>query len=166
MIAVRIPTAIKVETNPIVQPSVSMNNLLSIISAVPGSTIFNRWSGTAGLRCLYARVMYTIRFKYNTIINSCADILLRCLVNVFPRQLAVASFTIWQEFDPVNISGKYPGSWRRGPAETVAPAFYHPSRPGTASMEICPTWLPAWHWSASPFALFCKARSLISCLLY
>jgi hypothetical protein len=33
-------------------------------------------------------------------------------------------------------------------------------------MEICPTWLPAWHWSASPVALYCKARSLISCLLY
>ena len=154
------------DTNPNRYSLPSMNDLLSIISAVPGPTVFNSWSGTAGLHGLYAWMVYTIRFEYNTIINSCADILLRCLVNVFPRQLAVASFTIWQEFDPVNISGKYPGSWRRGPAETVAPAFYHPSRPGTASMEICPTWPPAWHWSVSPFALFCKARPLISYLLY
>lgn len=166
MIAVRIPTAIKVDTNPIVQPSVSMNNLLSIISAVPGPTVFNRRSGAAGLLSLYARMMYTIRLEYNTIINSCNYILLKRLVNLLPRQLAVDSSTIWREFDPVNISGKYPGSWWRGPAETAAPAFYHRLRPDTASMGICPTWLPTWHWSASPVALYCKARTPISCLLY
>jgi hypothetical protein len=33
-------------------------------------------------------------------------------------------------------------------------------------MGICPTWLPTWHWSASPVALYCKARTPISCLLY
>ncbi len=154
------------DTNPTRYSLPSMNSLLSIISAVPGPAVFKRWSGTAGLPGLYAWIVSTIRFEYNTIINSCADILLKCLANVCLRQFAVAGFTTWREFDPVNISGRYPGSWRRGPAETVAPAFYHPSRPGTASMEICPTWLPAWHWSASPVALYCKARSLISCLLY
>ena len=157
---------ISADTSPTVYSLPSMTILLFIISTVPGPAVFNRWSGTAGLRGFYARMVSTISIEFNTIINSCAYIFLKCLANVCPRQLTVASFTIWREFDPVNISGKYPGSWRRGPAETVAPAFCHPSRPGIASMEICPAWQPAWHWSASPVALYCKARSLTSCLLY
>ena len=154
------------DTSPTIYSLPSMTILLFIISTVPGPTVFNRWSGTAELRGFYARMVSTISIEFNTIINSCADILLKCLVNVYPRQLAVANFMIWREFDPVNISGTSPGNWWQGPAETYVPAFYHPSRPGTASMEICPTWLPVWRWSASPVALCCKARSLISCLLY
>ena len=159
------PNIVNAATNGMVM-SLSMRNLLSIISAVPGLAFSDGGPGTAGLRILYAGKLSTIVNGIYMILNCCADILLKCLTNVRLRQLTDACFTIWLEFDLVNISGKYQGSWRPGPAETCAPVFCLPSRPGIASMERCPAWLPAWHSSASPHALYCKALPLISYLLY
>ncbi len=166
MIPTVAPNIAKAATNGMIISSPSMRTLLSIISAAPGPAVFNRRSGTAGLPAFYAGMMSTVSIENNTIINYCAYILLKFMVNVWPRRFTNTRFTIWLEFDPVNISGKYPGNWWRGPAETFAPAFYRRSIPGTASMAICPAWLPAWHWSTFRAALCCKAQPLISYLLY
>jgi hypothetical protein len=164
MTAVRIPTAMKVDTNPTVQPSLSIKRLLHIIFAAPrlplpkrtrGAPLlsscdspFTRCSGLITRVCAYSMELLDSRINaYCTYIVRVLPIVLRALA-------------------PVNISGRYRDSVQPGPGGIGAPVFCCLSIRDTALKEICRALRLNVHLSASPVALSCKAQPATSHLLY
>ena len=138
MTAVRIPTAMKVDTKPIVHPSLSMRYLLLFISTALGLPPLKCFPGVVGLRC------------------SCA----------YQQGNGTWPVRNWLEFDPVNISGKYLDNVPPTPEGSAFPVFCSRSIQGIALMVKYPALKQALHWSVFPVPLSCKVQPVTSYLLY
>lgn len=154
------------DTSPMVQPSLSMKNLQHIISTAYGSPWPDRRPGTVGSLPYQLRGIRPLVITLFTLVKTRSGKEICRIVTgghkfIFSNRLAVGLV-----FDPVNISGIYQGNAWPTPAGSDARVSYLRSAPGTASMVKCPAWMPAWHWSASPAALSCKAQPEVSFLLY
>jgi len=158
--------AIREDTNPTIYSLPSMKNLLLFISTVPGTPPPGCRPGTAGSH-LYklAGMLSPVKWAFTLVKSQPAKVACRlvkeCFSFMFSNRLAVEP-----AYGPVNISGIYRGNAWPTPAGSGDRVFYLRSAPGTASMEICPAWMPAGHWSVSPAALSCKAQPVTSHLLY
>ena len=158
--------AIREDTNPTIYSLPSMKNLLMFISAVPGPPPPGRRPGAVGSHIYkLAAMLSPVKWVFTLVKSHPAKALCRlveeCFSFMFSNRPAVEP-----GYGPVNISGIYRGNGWPAPAGSVARVSCLRSAPGTASMEICPAWMPAGHWSVSPAALSCKARPVTSHLLY
>jgi len=166
MIPVRTATAMNADTNPMVQPSLSMRNLQQIISTVTGSPWPGRRPGAAGSHpCQTAGTCLPVISSF-TLVKTHPGKTIRRVVSGKYKFMFSNRPAVWPEFDRVNTSGRYRGNASPAPEENAFPASCLRSVPDRASMEISPAWRPAWHWSAFPAALSCKARPEVSFLLY
>lgn len=162
MIPVSIATAMKVDTNPMVHPSLSMKNLHIIISTVPGLFPPRHKPGAVGLLGVYPPMNSMFEAITFTLVNSVAVKKIGYPFMVPYRYIALILSMIGREPGPANTSGKDRGSALPSPAGTAAQVFYRRSIPDTASMEKCRALRPAGRWSAFPAALLCKAQTAIS----
>lgn len=158
--------AIRAGTNPAIYSLPSMKNLLLFISSAPGSPPPGSRPGTVGSHHCQPSGTRPAVMPVLTLVKSRPGRAACQLVKdrfsfMIPNRLAVETV-----FDPVNISGIYQGNVLPVPAGSGAPVSYRRSAPSTALMGKCPAWRPAWHWSASPAALSCKAQPEVSFLLY
>jgi len=157
---------IREDTSPTIYSLPSMKNLLLFISAVSGLPLPGCRPGTVGshlykLAWLRPRVIRTFTLVKIHSGKTVQRLVKDCFKVMLPNRLAVGPV-----FDPVNISGKYPGNEWPVPAGNAGLASYRLSIPGTASMAKCSASMPAWRWSVFPVALSCKAQPVISYLLY
>jgi hypothetical protein len=165
MTAVRIPTAMKVDTKPIVHPSLSIKYLLFIISAVTGLLALNCKPETVGLPYQRSGVYTVLRNKAFTLVNSIQVRMLECLFKYGCIVIKNILIVVGWELVPVSTSGKYPDSALQVPGGNVSPVSYRRSVQGTALRGRCPVSWPIWHSSIFPVALSCKAQTVVSCLL-
>ena len=165
MTAVRIPTAMKVDTKPIVHPLLSMKYLLFIISAVPGLLASNCKPGTLGI--LYHRSgLYTVlRNTAFTLVNSIQVRMLECLFKYGCICINNIPIVVGRVFVPASTLSKYPDSALQVPGGNVSPVSYRRSVQGTALRGRCPVSGPIGHSLAFPVALSCKAQTVVSYLL-
>jgi len=166
MTPVRIATARNADTNPMVQPSLSMINLQLIISTVPGKPPPRCRPGTVGSHLyMFCRLRSRLLNSF-TPVKTYRGKIICDIRSAFLRFIISTRFAAWPLFDPVNISGKCRDSAWPAPEGSAGPVSYRLSIPGTASTAKYSAWMPAWHWSVFPVALSCKAQPVISCLLY
>ncbi len=166
MTPVRIATARNADTNPMVQPSLSMINLQIIISTVPGLPPPRCTPGAVGSHLYKLRNAFLNCICSFTVVKKeqCATMynpINTCYKYVLPKFPVV-----WPAFGPVNISGIYRDNAWPTPVENACRAFCRLSIPSITSREIYPALKPAWHWSVFPVALSCKALPVTSYLLY
>ena len=165
MTAVRIPTAMKVDTRPIVHPLLSMKYLLFIISAVSGLLALNCKPGTLGLPYHRSGLYTVLRNMAFTLVNSIQVRMLECLFKYGCICIKNILIVVGREFVPVNTSGKYPDSALRVPGGSASLVSYRRSIQDTALTARC---LVSWligHSLAFPVALSCKAQTVVSYLL-
>ena len=166
MTAVRIATAMNEDTKPMVQPSLSMENLQIIISTVPGLPSPKCKPGAVGSH-LYIICRLPSRLLHPlTLVKMHRGKIVCDIINAFLRFIFTVRLAAWPVFDRVNISGKCQGNEWPIPAGNAVPVFYRRLAPGIASRGIYPALKPAWHWSVFPVALSCKALPVTSYLLY
>ena len=166
MTPVRIATARNADTNPMVQPSLSMKNLQIIISAVPGLLLARCKPGAVGSHFYIICQVPSRLLNSFTLVKTHRGKIVCDIINAFLRFIFTVRLAAWPAFDRVNTSGKYRDNAWPTPAGNAVPVFYRRLAPGIASREICPALKPAWHWSVFPVALSCKALPVISYLLY
>ncbi len=165
MTAVKIPTAMKVDTRPIVHPLLSMKYLLFIISAVPGMLALNCKPGTVGL-LYYRSGLYTVwRNIAFTLVNSIHVRMLERLFKYGCIYINNILIVVEREFVPASTSGKYLDSALQVPGGNVAPVSYRRLVRDTALKERCLASWPIGHSLAFPVALSCKAQTVVSYLL-
>lgn len=166
MTPVRIATAMNVDTNPMVQPSLSMKNLQTIISTVPGLLPPRCKPGTVGLHFyIISRLCSRLQHSF-TLVNMQRGKIICNAINAFIKFIFTTRLVDGPGFDPVNISGKYRDNAWLIPEGNDGPVFCRQSAPGTASKGKCLACLLTWRWSVFPAALSCKAQPVTSCLLY
>jgi hypothetical protein len=165
MTAVRIPTAMKVDTRPIVHPSLSMKYLLFIISEVPGLLALNCKPGTLGLTYHRSGLYTVLRNTAFTLVNSIHFRMLECLFKYRCICIKNILIVVGREFAPASTLGKYPDSALQVPGGSVSPVSYHRSEQDTALRGRCLVSWPIGHSSAFPVALSCKAQTVVSYLL-
>jgi len=166
MTPVRTATAMNVDTNPMVQPSLSMKNLQQIISTVTGSPWPGRRPGAAGSHsCQIAGDCLPVIFSFTLVKTHPGNAI--CRLDTGENKFISSNRpAVWPVSDRVNTSGRYRDNALPAPEGNACPASYPRSVPGRASMERRPALRPTWRWSASPAALSCKARPEVSSLLY
>jgi hypothetical protein len=166
MTAVRMPTVINAQTNPIVHPSLSMTYLLLICSAVSGLPDLKCKSGAAGLKSKNIYGYLTKGVIKITEVNVHETSTAKTIL--LSSESCNKTNRLWNSLElyPVNISGKYQGSEPQAPGGTAFPAFYRRLIQDIALMGICRAWMRASHWLAFLFPLCCKVPIAASCLLY
>jgi hypothetical protein len=164
MTAVRMPTAMKVDTNPMVHPSLSMNHLLYIFPAASCLPLPKRTRGAARLQGGYNSV-FSKCINAFTIVSADSVGMRRAVAERFNNIMGI-TISFLMEYAPADISGRCLDSALPDPEGTAARVFCHRSTPGTASKEKCPALSQVERWSASPAALSYKAQPPIPHLLY
>lgn len=157
------PNNAKAATRGMVISLPSIENLLTLISTVPGLPSRKLRPGAVGLLHCYSFAI-SIQLLF-TIVKATLTKVIESLIDANLLFFGFSCCVVLPEFGPVNISGKCPGSAEPDPAGNAARDFYHRSIPDIASKEIRRALPPIWHWSIFPAALCCKVRPLISCLL-
>lgn len=166
MTAVRIPTAMKVDTRPTVHPSLSMKYLLFIISAVTGLILSICKPRTVDLPYYFPRLNFVLCSVAFTLVKRINTIMSGRLIRSGFIAINNILMTVVPGFVPAGTSGKYPGNALPGPEGSAGLVFCHLSIRDTASKERLQVLWPTWHLSAFPVALSCKAQTVVSYLLY
>lgn len=160
------PNIARDTTNGMVISSLSMNNLLFIISTVPGLPQLKRMPQTVGSLINKLCYLFLNCTRSFTLVKAGQGIVIYNTIHICFKYVLPKFPEVWPAFGRVNISGKCPDSAWPTPAETACPAFCRRSEPGITSMEICPVSKLTWRWSVFPVALSCKALPVTSFLLY